>query len=215
MNCKLYQKHTVYVFVHSYTHLLFGGLKNVHSFASCHAKMLRLEGTDFTLRRWRRRRRNWSLDLGTEENNFRFHCDWSILIDGIRQQLQGGLMYDVWKPNRIHFNERFRQCCVPSNFCNDTTRILIVWCLVLWQRSSRSRFRIHDFLFVSFVKRRFVFSLHFTTFLTATRLVAFVAFGLSGLTEHLWGGAIEGSSSCGALVKISFKSLRTIKNPVS
>ena len=39
----------------------------MHSFVSCHAEMLCLEGTDFTLRRWRRRRRNWSLDLGTSD----------------------------------------------------------------------------------------------------------------------------------------------------
>lgn len=174
-----------------------------------------LLGTDFTLRRWRRKRRNWSWDLGTEENNFRFHRDgW--------HQAAASRWFDVWcvEAKSISFQWTFQTVLCTLQFL-DTTRILIVWCLVLWQRSSRSRFNIHDFLFVSFAKRRFVFSFHFTTFLhiyllqtltyqicaskglTATRLVAFVAFGLSGLTENLWGGAIEGSSSCSALEHIS------------
>ena len=176
-----------------------------------------LWGTDFTLRRWRRRRRNWSLDLGSEENNFRFHRDWW-------HQAAASRWFDVWcvEAKSNSFQWTFPTVLCTLKFLEKHHQNLSVWCLVLWQRSSRSRFKIHDLLFVSFVKRRFEFSLHFTAFLhiyllqtltyqicstskglTATRLVAFVAFGLSGLTENLWGGAIEGSSSCSALEHIS------------
>ena len=192
-----------------------------------------LWGTDFTLRRWRRRRRNWSLDLGSEENNFRFHRDWW-------HQAAASRWFDVWcvEAKSISFQWTFQTVLRTLQFL-DTTRILIVWCLVLWQRSSRSRFKIHDFLFASFAKRRFLFSFHFTSLhfklftsyisnlLNIKRSYCLTYRGICGIWAQWphWKSVGRGNwriqqlqclgTYFSILVEISFKSLRTIKNPVS
>lgn len=75
---------------------------------------------------------------------------------------------------------------VCLNFWNDTTRILIVWCLVLWQRFRKSGFKIHDFweLFCEETICIFISFHYISPYLLLTHEICSTAKGLTCNTSH-------------------------------